>query len=115
MLLLAVAVCLRLGWWQLGRAITGGGSPQNLAYALQWPLFAGFAVYLWWRMLRFEVNPPAAPTAPQGAAVAPGDRPAAAVRRRYRPEEPVLPPDEDLDAYNRYLAGLDAHDRQRRA
>lgn len=25
---------------------------QNYAYAVQWVLFAGFAVFLWWRMLR---------------------------------------------------------------
>lgn len=53
--LMAVAVvsCVLLGDWQWVRAeITG--SLQNLAYALQWPLFAVFFTVMWWRMMRLE-------------------------------------------------------------
>jgi cytochrome oxidase assembly protein ShyY1 len=31
---------------------TGGLSWRNAAYALQWWIFAGFAAYMWWRMVR---------------------------------------------------------------
>lgn len=31
---------------------SGGVAWRNLAYALQWWLFAAFAVYMWWRMVR---------------------------------------------------------------
>lgn len=31
---------------------TSGFALQNLSYALQWWLFAAFAVYLWWRVVR---------------------------------------------------------------
>ena len=30
----------------------GGFEWRNLAYALQWWVFAGFAVFMWWRMVR---------------------------------------------------------------
>ena len=29
---------------------------QNLAYAVEWVIFGGFALFLWWRMLRDEVT-----------------------------------------------------------
>jgi cytochrome oxidase assembly protein ShyY1 len=29
-----------------------GFALQNLSYALQWWLFAGFAVFFWWRLVR---------------------------------------------------------------
>jgi len=35
-------------------AITTGLSWQNLAYAIQWWLFAVFAVFFWWRMLQAD-------------------------------------------------------------
>lgn len=31
---------------------SGGLQIRNLGYAIQWWLFAGFAVYMWWRMVR---------------------------------------------------------------
>lgn len=49
---LAVAAFLFLAWWQLGRFESRTGDWQNFGYALQWPFFAGFAVYVWWRLLR---------------------------------------------------------------
>jgi ABC-type nickel/cobalt efflux system permease component RcnA len=32
--------------------VGGGLSWRNLAYALQWWVFALFAAYMWWRMVR---------------------------------------------------------------
>ncbi|MET9022047.1 hypothetical protein ABZV93_18900 [Actinopolymorpha sp. NPDC004070] len=49
---LAVAAFLFLAWWQLGRFESRSGDWQNFGYALQWPFFAVFAVYVWWRLLR---------------------------------------------------------------
>jgi len=46
---LIVGVMLALGWWQLGRAI--GGHTRSWAYAIQWPAFAAYAGYLWWKLL----------------------------------------------------------------
>ncbi|SED65223.1 SURF1 family protein [Ruania alba] len=37
--------------------ITGGGlNVRNLAYAAEWWIFGGFAIVLWWRMVRDEVR-----------------------------------------------------------
>lgn len=33
-----------------------GMNIQNLAYAVEWVIFGGFAMFLWWRMLRDEVS-----------------------------------------------------------
>jgi DNA-binding transcriptional regulator of glucitol operon len=55
---LAVAAFLFLAWWQLSRFESTTGSWQNLGYTLQWPFFAAFAVYLWWKLLRDPASSP---------------------------------------------------------
>jgi DNA-binding transcriptional regulator of glucitol operon len=55
-LVFAAAVAfLFLAWWQLERFESATGSWQNLGYTLQWPFFAAFAIYVWWRLLRDSV------------------------------------------------------------
>ena len=44
-----------LGKWQLTRAESVDGTIRNFAYALQWWIFAGFAVFFWWKMLRSDL------------------------------------------------------------
>src|SRR4051812_25883839 len=41
------AGCLVLGWWQFGRA--SEGNSISWGYMFEWPVFAGFVVFLWWR------------------------------------------------------------------
>jgi DNA-binding transcriptional regulator of glucitol operon len=104
-----VVACLRLGLWQWERYTSGGGTLQNLGYTLQWPTFAAFAVFMWWRLRRLErerrqqlerqaqsspePQPPKEPPAVQP--------PAAVTPARDEPED-------ELAAYNRYLAELHA-------
>ncbi len=38
-----------LTWWQLGRAL--GGNTLSWAYTFEWPLFACYAVYVWWQLI----------------------------------------------------------------
>ena len=38
-----------LTWWQLSRAL--GGNTLSWAYTFEWPLFAGYAVYMWWQLI----------------------------------------------------------------
>ena len=38
-----------LTWWQLGRAL--GGNTLSWAYTFEWPLFAGYAFYIWWQLI----------------------------------------------------------------
>jgi hypothetical protein len=43
---------LILARWQLGRAL--GGNGLSWFYTVEWPLFALYAVFVWWRLLREE-------------------------------------------------------------
>ncbi|MDO3702143.1 hypothetical protein Q3W71_10690 [Micromonospora sp. C28SCA-DRY-2] len=102
---------LALGWWQIGRAASGNG--LSWAYAFEWPIFAGFVVFVWWREVRHALRgpeapePAPAPPAPSGAATRPG------VRRPVRVTRVPVPAadgeDADLAAYNRYLQWLNAN------
>jgi DNA-binding transcriptional regulator of glucitol operon len=119
-LVVAAAVCcVLLGRWQLGRAeITH--SMQNMAYALQWPLFAVFFVLMWIRMLRLEsrrLDEEADAEQPgEPEAASPGDEPAQPPPAVQRHAESAVVHDEEDDpelaAYNRMLAELAARDRE---
>jgi hypothetical protein len=106
LLLGAVAVFAFLGWWQLGRA--EGGNGRSIGYAFEWPLFAVFAVYWWARTIHLERHPPEPVEDAAGQAESAEDLPRAAQRRAAI----VEPPDEELDAYNKYLAWLHAQDQR---
>jgi hypothetical protein len=99
---LAVLVpgCAALCDWQIHRALSGNG--LSWAYVFEWPFFAGYGVYVWWRLVHDQLAPvsPAEPGPLEGAG------PTAA-------PEPTKD-DEELAAYNRYLAGLQASGRQKR-
>jgi len=94
--LVVVSGCLALGWWQLHRAL--GGNDLSWAYAFEWPFFAAYGVYLWWKLVH---EPPEA-TSAEG-------RTAASVSPVSPAPEPTEE-DEELAAYNRYLADLHAAD-----
>ena len=52
LVILAAGGCLALGWWQWTRYESASGTFQNLGYALQWPFFAGFCVYAYYKFVR---------------------------------------------------------------
>jgi hypothetical protein len=54
------ALCI----WQVHRAL--GGNDLSWAYVFEWPFFAGYAVYMWWRFVH-EAPLDAAPTQGQPA------------------------------------------------
>jgi len=68
---------LGLGWWQISRA--SAGNTLSWAYAFEWPVFAAFVGFLWYREIREALGSPAV----RPAAPAPVDDPV---------ESPVLPP-----------------------
>lgn len=113
--LAAFGATLWLGWWQWESAHEAGGSFRNLGYALQWPLFGAFVLFLWYQVARMDQRPPEESS---GAAVEHDEEPAADVRQRRRPlvppPAPSVDPDEDPDlaAYNRYLAELNDRDER---
>ncbi len=109
--LVVLLVCLRLGWWQWQRSAEHGGDPQNLAYALLWPVFGAYAVYVWIRLLRMEINGyqgrpgSGAPILgrPDGMT---GDAADAAADGPGKALVPYVAPDPELVAYNDYLRAL---------
>ena len=112
----AVVVCLRLGWWQWQRFQEPGGSLQNLGYTLQWPTFALFAIFMWWRLSRLEaqrrqhIAELADVTEPDGSAARPEPEPAPSASSSASTSDE---PDDELAAYNRYLAQLHAKESER--
>lgn len=106
MLLAAIAIFLALGWWQVLRA--GEGNARSIGYAFEWPLLAGCAVYAWVRALRYDLRPLAERQQEQDASP-----------RRSTSAEQIAAqideePDDELAAYNRYLAWLHEQDQRQR-
>jgi DNA-binding transcriptional regulator of glucitol operon len=95
-----------LGWWQYTRAAEGNA--LSWGYMFQWPVFAGFVVFLWVREVQHERR------ASRPAEPAPPTDPDAPVRigrpvRVASGPPPADPDDPELVAYNDYLAWMAAH------
>ena len=106
--ILGAAGCLGLAWWQWTRYESASGTFQNLGYALQWPMFAGFCIYAYYKFVRYEEAPPVHDAAGAMTEIPAGllpERPAQAVR-----------PDDDpaMREYNAYLAELANADKDRK-
>ncbi|AZA14170.1 hypothetical protein ACFPVT_09985 [Corynebacterium choanae] len=52
-LIILVLATLALAWWQYTRW-SESGSFQNLGYALQWPCFGAFFIYVWKKIGDYE-------------------------------------------------------------
>ena len=52
MAVVVIGVCLVAGWWQLERAL--GGNGRSWAYTVEWPFFAAYAGWMWWKLLHEE-------------------------------------------------------------
>jgi len=108
--LVLVAGCLGLGWWQFSRAT--GGNALSWGYTFEWPVFAGFFAFLWFREVQLARRGGKDADAPSPAPADP-EPPDGSVRigRPVRVTVPPAPADADpeLDAYNDYLAWLAAH------
>jgi hypothetical protein len=123
----AMVTCGFLSAWQWSRAGSAMGSALNVGYGLQWPLFALFFAFMWWRFLRMELtkrreapeaavpevavpeateDEPEAPAPPVPAGPSPfGPRPATWKAPPVTDEE-----DAEMAAYNRMLAVLAERD-----
>jgi hypothetical protein len=102
-----------LGDWQLHRALSGNG--LSWAYTFEWPLFAIFAVVFWaktirdeFRIRRGEIPDPRAVAVEEAESLPAGV--AGTVQAAGAVQAPDTAPDEDeeLSAYNAYLARLNA-------
>ncbi|WP_166905683.1 hypothetical protein [Mycobacterium sp. DL440] len=101
---LGAAGCLALAWWQWTRYESASGTFQNLGYALQWPMFAGFCFYAYYKFVRYEDAPPERPS---------GD--VTEIPAGLLPERPKAAAtdagDRELSEYNAYLAELAKSDQ----
>jgi hypothetical protein len=78
--------------WQVHRALSGNS--LSWAYVFEWPIFGGYAIYMWWRILHEEPNDGATATSAAAAGMGHAEAPG------------PLEGDDELVAYNRYLADL---------
>ena len=124
--------CIALCWWQVTRALSG--NTLSWAYVFEWPIFAGYGVYMWWKLIhdhprgtRGEDDGPAHRTVSGGGlreVVGPGDSPVDGDTDTHA-HQVVVPvdgddddvtdteADEDLASYNRYLAALNASGKRK--
>jgi len=100
LVIVAACGCLALGWWQWTRFESTSGTFQNLGYALQWPLFAGFCVYAYRKFVRYEEAPPEPQKHGTVTEIPPGLLPERPEPVRETPDDPAL------REYNAYLADL---------
>lgn len=111
LVVVAALTCLGLAWWQWERFSAAGGTGRNLGYALQWPLFAGFFVFGYFRFVRLEQGEQTVSPTPRKPP------PAREIPAGVLPERPLArhsaEDDPELAEYNNYLAELHARDRAR--
>ena len=105
LLLVSLVVLGRIGLWQWDKA-RQQDDWQNYGYAVQWWLFAGFAVFLWVKLVLDELDPARvqAREADEPALPQPDARPTAASAGDGD--------DDELAAYNRHLAWLAENGRR---
>lgn len=107
LVIVAACGCLALGWWQWTRFQSVSGTYQNLGYALQWPLFAGFCVYAYRNFVRYEEAPPEPGNRHADTEIPPGLLPERPKPAQQQPDDPAL------REYNVYLAELAKNDAKK--
>ncbi len=102
--------------WQVLRALSG--NELSWVYVFEWPFFAGYAIYLWWKLVHEQPEPAADQGSDMGHLG--GTQPPAmtdgASNVEPLPSSEAEPTREELEleAYNRYLAELHTHGRPKR-
>jgi hypothetical protein len=108
-ILIVVPAFLALCFWQLSRAV--GGNTLSWAYVFEWPLFAAYAVYMWWRFVH-EAAEDGAPHATAEVDTGGQNGSATAAPAAPAPQTPQeAEQDAELAAYNTYLAELAEQDK----
>ncbi|MBK5305814.1 MAG: hypothetical protein JJD92_03920 [Frankiaceae bacterium] len=92
--LVGAAGMIGLGYWQLGRG-EANNSIQNYSYAVEWLLFAAFTVFCFVKLLRDDGVDAEDEPVPPSVVLPP-------------PPATTEPEDDELAAYNAYLARLNA-------
>jgi hypothetical protein len=109
-ILIVVPAFLALCLWQVSRAL--GGNSLSWAYVFEWPIFAAYAIYMWWRLVH-EAAEDGSPPATAGAD--PGGRTDSANGDAATTPPPDAEKEEredtELAAYNDYLSQLAERDK----
>jgi hypothetical protein len=93
-LVAGLALCIAAFTVELWRALDG--NTFSWMYVFEWPIFAGFALYMWWHLLHGT------------------DRVRRPAKHDAAPMGPPPPPpaaDEKLEAWNRYVRDLETGER----
>jgi hypothetical protein len=104
-ILVVVPSFLALCFWQINRAL--GGNSLSWAYVFEWPIFAAYAVYMWWRF----VHEAARDGSPDAAAADDPGGPTATAVPPHADAARAAEEDAELAAYNDYLAQLAEQDK----
>ena len=102
------ALCI----WQVRRAL--GGNDLSWAYVFEWPFFAGYAVYMWWRFVHeppLDAAPAPALPADDESSDARDGGDGSAAGDAIDPSDSSDSEAADRAAYNTYLAELAARDK----
>jgi DNA-binding transcriptional regulator of glucitol operon len=103
--LLWIALCAGAAWWQISRAV--GGNALSWVYAIEWPVFAGAGIYVWWHLLN---TAPVTAQEREERRVLEEELRAQAQASKRRPDDE----DDALRAYNDHLATLADNDRSQK-
>ena len=87
-LAVGLTICLTAFAFEISRAL--GGNTLSWAYVFEWPIFAAFALYMWWNLLHDED----------------GSRPRRAPTGGTKDDDP----DPDLVAWQEYLRTMEAEE-----
>ncbi len=95
------------------------GNTLSWAYVFEWPIFAGYAVFMWWKLIH---EPPAgargdgrrtSPTAMTRSDDSRADPHAHRDEAAHSDTDGSPGEDEELASYNRYLAALNASGKRK--
>ena len=105
-ILIVVPAFLLLCLWQVSRALDGNS--LSWAYVFEWPIFAAYAIYMWWRFVHEAADElPSAAEATTTTMEPAGEKPAGEKPKGEKEEKE----DAELAAYNDYLAQLAERDQ----
>jgi DNA-binding transcriptional regulator of glucitol operon len=104
-LIVVVPTFIGLFWWQVQRVRQG--NTLSWAYVFEWPFFAGYAVYMWWKLVHDQ------PVPTDQAVPTHQPVPADQVEPTDQAEPEADRDDREMAAYNRYLAELDTSGRRK--
>ena len=106
LMVLTVFGMLALGDWQFHRAESGNS--LSWAYTFEWPIFAIFVIVFWAKTIKDEFRPPAQAESLDDVALPAGRGGAAVPATGDGGAADTAEDDEELAAYNAYLARLTA-------